>query len=185
MMTRPSLLAAAAAPLLGQAKRRPDVLFIAADDMNTALRCYGRPVVGTLRPLRQRLLPVSAVRSDARFAAHRPAPGHHQGAGQQRGLPRFPSRRSDAVSLEGQSLVLLLDNPSRPWKKAAFTQLLYEDITGRSVRTNRHHYIRWEGPGAGEELYDHDRDPREFVNLAMKPEAAGVLADHRRILDAG
>ncbi len=79
----------------------------------------------------------------------------------------------------------LLDTPSRPWKKAAFTQLLYENITGRSVRTDRYRYIRWEGPGAGEELYDHDNDPREFTNLALKPEAHRVLIEHRKILDAG
>lgn len=88
-------------------------------------------------------------------------------------------------NLEGQSLVPLLDNPSRTWKKAAFTQLVYENISGRSVRTSRYRYIRWEGPGAGEELYDHDKDPREFTNLALKPEARSVLAGHRGILDAG
>jgi uncharacterized sulfatase len=88
-------------------------------------------------------------------------------------------------ALEGQSLVPLLDNPSRPFKKAAFSQLLYEKITGRSVRTARYRYIRWEGEGGGEELYDHDRDPREFTNLASKPEARVVLDQHRRILEAG
>ncbi len=88
-------------------------------------------------------------------------------------------------NLEGQSLAPLLDNPARPFKKAAFTQLLYEDITGRSVRTARYRYIRWEGRGGGEELYDHQTDPREFTNLALKPEARRVLEEHRKILDAG
>ncbi len=88
-------------------------------------------------------------------------------------------------NLEGQSLAPLLDNPARPFKKAAFTQLLYEDITGRSVRTARYRYIRWEGRGGGEELYDHEKDPREFTNLALKPEAKRVLEEHRKILDAG
>ncbi len=89
------------------------------------------------------------------------------------------------ASLEGQSLVPLLDNPARPWKKAAFTQLKYEDIVGRSVRTERYRYIRWEGPGAGEELYDHSADPREFTNLALRAEGKAALQEHRRILDAG
>ncbi len=88
-------------------------------------------------------------------------------------------------NLEGQSFERLLDNPARPFKKAAFTQLTYEDITGRSIRTARYRYIRWEGRGGGEELYDHDKDPREFTNLALKPEAKRALEEHRRILDAG
>ena len=89
------------------------------------------------------------------------------------------------AGLEGQSFVPLLDNPSRPFKKAAFSQLAYEKITGRSIRTDRYRYTRWEGEGGGEELYDHTKDPREFTNLALKPGARTILEEHRRILDAG
>lgn len=88
-------------------------------------------------------------------------------------------------NLEGQSMTALLDNPSRSFKKAAFTQIAYEDITGRAVRTPRYRYIRWEGKGGGEELYDHQNDPGEFTNLALKPQAKSQLEQHRRILDAG
>jgi len=88
-------------------------------------------------------------------------------------------------ALEGVSLAGLLDNPSRQVKKAAFTELRYENIVGRSVRTARYRYIRWEGMGGGEELYDHDRDPREFTNLAVRSEHRAALDAHRRILDAG
>lgn len=38
---------AAAAPLLGAAPRRRNVLFIASDDLNNSLSCYGHPVVRT------------------------------------------------------------------------------------------------------------------------------------------
>jgi iduronate 2-sulfatase len=89
------------------------------------------------------------------------------------------------AGLEGQSLVPLLDNPSRRWKKAAFTQLKYQNITGRTVRTDRYRYIRWEGEGGGEELYDHQQDPHEYTNLAVNGKAPDVLARHRKILDAG
>lgn len=88
-------------------------------------------------------------------------------------------------NLEGQSMVGLLDNPARPFKKAAFTQIAYEEITGRAMRTPRYRYIRWEGMGGGEELYDHQTDPGEFTNLASKPEARSVLEQQRRMFDAG
>lgn len=89
------------------------------------------------------------------------------------------------ANLEGQSMTALLDNPARPFKKAAFTQIAYEDIVGRSVRTERYRYTRWETHGGGEELYDHQADPDEFTNLALKPEAKTVLEQHRKILTAG
>jgi len=88
-------------------------------------------------------------------------------------------------AIEGQSFMPLLDNPSRPFKKAAFTQLKFEGITGRSVRTDRYRYIRWEGAGGGEELYDYTEDPGEFANLSAKPEAQRTLEQHRMILDGG
>lgn len=89
--------------------------------------------------------------------------------------------------LEGQSLAPLLDNPSRAWKSAAFTQMheAAGNIVGRAVRTDRYRYIRWTGEHPGEELYDHRNDPREFTNLAAKPEAAPVVERHRRVLEAG
>ena len=45
MITRRSFLLTAA--LTAQSRRRPNVLFIATDDMNNALGCYGHPVVKT------------------------------------------------------------------------------------------------------------------------------------------
>lgn len=89
------------------------------------------------------------------------------------------------ASLQGQSLIPLLDRPSRPFKKAAFTQIQFEQITGRSIRTARYRYTRWEGLGGGEELYDHDRDPGEFRNLAPDPSARAEVQRHAKILDAG
>ena len=47
-MLRRFFLSTLAAPLLAQKqKRKPNVLFVVADDMNTALGCYGHPLVKT------------------------------------------------------------------------------------------------------------------------------------------
>ena len=89
-------------------------------------------------------------------------------------------------NLEGVSLVPVLDDPAASVKDAAFSQVQWEDrIFGRTVRTDRYRYIRWEGDGGGEELYDHEMDPREFTNLAQVPAHAAVLEQMRTRLDQG
>ena len=88
--------------------------------------------------------------------------------------------------LEGVSLRPLLDDPSGSVKDAAFSQVQWEDrIFGRTVRTGRYRYIRWEGDGGGEELYDHANDPREFTNLATDPSFRTALDQMRSRLDQG
>jgi uncharacterized sulfatase len=89
-------------------------------------------------------------------------------------------------NLEGRSFAPLLRNPDGAGKKAAFTQLVYENrISGRTARTGDYRYIRWEGDGGGEELYDHRSDPGEFTNLALSEQHQPVLQQMREVLDAG
>lgn len=85
------------------------------------------------------------------------------------------------TGLAGESMVRLLDRPNQRFKKAAFTQIQFEDIRGWSARTERYRYTRWEGKGGGEELYDHDRDPGEFRNLARDTGHEKVLREHRAL----
>ncbi len=79
------------------------------------------------------------------------------------------------TKLEGMSLVPLLDQPARPWKRAVFTQCRKPDqegIVGRSMRTDRWRYTEWTTAGnerIGTELYDHSLDPNENVNSAADP----------------
>ena len=89
-------------------------------------------------------------------------------------------------SLEGQSLVPLLDNPARAWKSAAFSVVTAPDgIRGEAAVTDRYRYVRWTGPHPDEELFDHRSDPREYTNLARDPKHADVLQRMRAVLDAG
>jgi iduronate 2-sulfatase len=69
-------------------------------------------------------------------------------------------------NLQGKSLTSLLKNPNAIWDKPAYTQVRRGEIFGRSVRTERFRYTEWDGGKAGVELYDHQKDPDEFTNLA-------------------
>ncbi|MGB7159605.1 MAG: sulfatase [Tepidisphaeraceae bacterium] len=87
------------------------------------------------------------------------------------------------AAVEGVSLKPLLDDASAPGKPAVFTQLQRKAVDGRSVRTDRWRYTEWNGGLAGVELYDHDADPREHVNLAKHPKHADTIAELKRVLD--
>jgi arylsulfatase A-like enzyme len=79
--------------------------------------------------------------------------------------------------LDGKSLVPLLRNPAMKWECPAMTQ--YE--RGQcAVRSDRYRYISY-GDGS-EELYDHQKDPREWTNLASDPGYADIKAAHARWL---
>ncbi len=80
--------------------------------------------------------------------------------------------------LDGVSLAPVLQSPLNAVKNAAYSQVAYENrIYGRSVRTDRYRYTQWKGNGGGEELYDHDNDPREFHNLAASARRSDAIND--------
>ncbi len=67
--------------------------------------------------------------------------------------------------LDGHSLVPLLKNPNAKWPYPALTTY---DFSEFSVRTEKWRYTRYIDDS--EELYDHSKDPEEWMNLAFKPE---------------
>ncbi len=69
--------------------------------------------------------------------------------------------------LDGESLAPLLKNPDAARKRPAVTCLGGGDKTSYAARDRRYRYIRY--AGGGEELYDHEADPKEWTNLADDP----------------
>ena len=53
---------------------------------------------------------------------------------------------------------------------------------GRTVRTERWRYTEWDDGEKGVELYDHDKDRREFTNLAADPKYAKVVDELKQLL---
>jgi iduronate 2-sulfatase len=87
--------------------------------------------------------------------------------------------------LQGSSLVPLLSDPDKTWKKAAFSQFLLgrfgppetreQERMGYAIRTDQYRYVEWyawdkelKKPGIllASELFDHETDPNENMNLA-------------------
>jgi iduronate 2-sulfatase len=96
--------------------------------------------------------------------------------------------------LEGSSFVPLLDNPQRDWKNATFTvvsrgknvaatKALDRAQMGRTVFTGRWRYTEWHDGSS--ELYDHDADPLEYVNLARDAGQSRVRDELRKLLHDG
>ena len=75
-------------------------------------------------------------------------------------------------SISGVSLVPALKDPTATPRDAAFTQY----ANGYSLRTPRYRYTEWGEEGKlGAELYDHQTDPREMVNLANSKEHSQII----------
>ena len=93
---------------------------------------------------------------------------------------------STPSQLEGLSLVPVIEEPTRPWKTAAFSRLSRSGTGGRSMRTAQYRYTEWGGNGRrGRELYDYDADPDETVNIVDLPENAALVAHLSEQLHAG
>ena len=100
--------------------------------------------------------------------------------------------------LEGTSMVPLIEGPERKWKKAVFSQFLREGIwispdgieyMGYSIRTNRYRYVEWVNwetkEFAARELYDHQIDPDENINISKIPENAALVKKMSKQLKSG
>jgi len=88
-------------------------------------------------------------------------------------------------NLEGTSFVPLLADPDRPWKKAAFTEWGNQGER-QTMRTKRYRYTeRLEKGERIFELYDHQTDPWETVNVVDDPDYAATRKELAALLHAG
>jgi arylsulfatase A-like enzyme len=81
--------------------------------------------------------------------------------------------------IQGQSLVPILRDPATVGRGWALTQVVRrnrnERCFGFSIRTDRWRYTEWDEGRQGRELYDHEKDPREQINLADESAYANTV----------
>ncbi len=91
--------------------------------------------------------------------------------------------------MEGLSFRPVLEDPDVPWKSAIFSEAKRNGAHGRSVRTHRYRFTEWtplEGDGEPQfELYDLDKDPKEYENLAGDPEHQPTMDRLAAVLESG
>lgn len=106
--------------------------------------------------------------------------------------------------LQGTSLKPILDNPETTVKDAAYSQFLLGrygpkelrkiERMGYTVRTDRYRYVEWyewnaeqktKGNFIARELFDHETDPQENINIANKAENENLIVQMSKSLSKG
>jgi arylsulfatase A-like enzyme len=92
-------------------------------------------------------------------------------------------------TLQGQSLVPMLADHQAQGRGWALSQVVrgraknQPSYFGYSLRTPRWRYTEWDEGREGRELYDHDSDPKELVNLAGSADHAATVAELAKTLE--
>lgn len=97
--------------------------------------------------------------------------------------------------LQGTSYAPVIKNPNRPWKEGAITvwpngnRNSNNFVMGYSIQTERYRYTEWIKNDTGElmarDLFDHQTDPDENVNISNKPENQEIIDGLSKLLAKG
>ncbi|QEG35951.1 sulfatase [Bythopirellula goksoeyrii] len=94
----------------------------------------------------------------------------------------------DIPQCDGLSLVPLFADPSKTWKKAAFSQYPRNGGMGYSIRCRNWRFTQWRdknGTVVARELYDHSESDVATVNLYNHPQYKEVAREMETILEDG
>ncbi|MEQ1644589.1 MAG: sulfatase-like hydrolase/transferase, partial [Pyrinomonadaceae bacterium] len=91
------------------------------------------------------------------------------------GLPK-PEKQS------GASLAKLLKDPKAKFARPAYSVTVYGKSFGRSIRTEKWHYVEWDDDKSGRMLYATEEDPHELKNLSEDPKYAKTVEEMKAIL---
>ncbi len=103
------------------------------------------------------------------------------------GLPIPYAKQHGGYRLEGDSFAGLMDDPLMPTKRGAISQWIKGEHVGRSIRTDRYRFTEWVNGNNSKvyELYDHQLDPSETVNVISDPGYSSLIPDLKLALARG
>nr|MBD3622775.1 sulfatase [Sunxiuqinia sp.] len=84
--------------------------------------------------------------------------------------------------LEGKSFIEVMDDPTQPFRPEVRAVVRRGEMLGRMVKNAAFRYVEWDEGKKGRELYDQEKDPIEYNNLAEKEEYKAIVDEMRELL---
>lgn len=84
--------------------------------------------------------------------------------------------------LEGKSFIEVMNDPAQPFRPEVRAVVRRGEMLGRMVKNAAFRYVEWDEGKKGRELYDQEKDPIEYNNLAEKEEYKAIVDEMRELL---